>query len=475
MARRGVEAGNAYVTLGINDKTAAQLKKISARLNKWSKQTAVAAGAIGVPLVAAAKTFASAGDKLQKLSVRTGVAVESLSALKFAAEQSGTDIDQLGQALFRALRRVGNAGTETGPAVRALKELGLSAKELAAQSPEDQLFAMVDALNSVANESRRSQLGFEVFGDNWRQLQPLISSGSAGIKSLMKEAGDLGLVMSTETAESAAALSDAFNRVNKQFQMAVVQVGGALAPALVQLSGSLTPVLKDVVDFAKENGELIITLGKVSAGLAGVSLALKGLALVNPWSAAIAGGIALLSVMDKIGAHQAAEWMAGYDSDADPNKQDASALRATIKRRKDADAAIARTESIVDDIKSGKFEQQQQQARQKQRSSDFKMVAKSFSESLRSGVAAASTAIKQSGRVVGAGLEFAANFGQQQMMAPQLSAFTAGGLGASALGLGATGGPASPIERVADIGERQEDLLIDINFNLERLLNGKPL
>ncbi len=44
------------------------------------------------PILASAKTFAYVGDNLDKMSGRTGIAVESLSELGFAAEQGGTDL-----------------------------------------------------------------------------------------------------------------------------------------------------------------------------------------------------------------------------------------------------------------------------------------------------------------------------------------------------------------------------------------------
>lgn len=296
-----VPAGKAVVQTGVQDNTKKgvdsiekRFKAMSARLSRLSRKTATAAAAIGAPLVLAAKGFASAGDKLDKMSKRTGIAVEELSRLQYAAEQSGTDIDQLSQAMFRATRRIGNAITETGPAKRALDELGLSASRLASMAPADQFEVLVDALGGVGNEARRSQLGFEIFGDNWRQLQPLINQGSENIRKLKSEADALGLTMSSDAAASAAALSDAMNSVTNQVKMAVVQIGGALAPSITEMVNATTPIIANVIEWVKANGEFIQTGAKVAATLGAISVAMKGLSIAistNPFAllAAAAG------------------------------------------------------------------------------------------------------------------------------------------------------------------------------------------
>ena len=62
---------------------------------------AVAAGlaAIGAGTFAAIRSTAKAGDEFQKMSLRTGVAAENLSTLKFAAERSGAEFNLLEKGL----------------------------------------------------------------------------------------------------------------------------------------------------------------------------------------------------------------------------------------------------------------------------------------------------------------------------------------------------------------------------------------
>ena len=102
-----IKAGEAYVEIGTNDsKLAAGLRAAQKRVAAFGAGlTAVGTRLVGigallaVPFVGAAKMFASMGSELVDMSDRTGVSVERLSALKYAAEQTGTSIQDLELAL----------------------------------------------------------------------------------------------------------------------------------------------------------------------------------------------------------------------------------------------------------------------------------------------------------------------------------------------------------------------------------------
>src|SRR5262245_23734497 len=58
-----------------------------------------AATAVAGPMLAMVKSVADLGDSLNDMAQRTGVSVEQLSVLKFAAEQSGATIEDVGAGL----------------------------------------------------------------------------------------------------------------------------------------------------------------------------------------------------------------------------------------------------------------------------------------------------------------------------------------------------------------------------------------
>ena len=129
MATAGaIKAGEAFIELtlkgarGFGDKLKAAVRSMSrlaaTALKVAGALTVAFGGAVLGALAKSVKHFVAMGDALQKMSLRTGVSVEALSELRFAAEQSGTNVEQLAQAMFRARRRIANAATENRIKIR---------------------------------------------------------------------------------------------------------------------------------------------------------------------------------------------------------------------------------------------------------------------------------------------------------------------------------------------------------------------
>lgn len=286
-----IRAGKAFVEIGAdNSKLLKVLNKSSDRMKAFAANAAkiggslIAAGtSITAPLTAAVFSFSEAGDKLDKMSIRTGASVESLSALGFAAEQSGTSIDALGSGLFRMRRRIANATTGAGPAKRALDALGLSADELSKLDSDQQLLKVADSLAKVEDDSLAAQYAFEILGDGGKALLPLLQSGSDGINAMMLEAKELGLVVSQSQSKAGADFMDAWNRIKRSSKASIFLLGGELAPVLTDLAKHVVEGAKVAQQWIRENGHIIKLAAAIGVGLialGGVILALSGIVYV---------------------------------------------------------------------------------------------------------------------------------------------------------------------------------------------------
>lgn len=194
--------------------------------------------------------FAALGDQLDKMSARTGVAVESLSALGFAAEQSGADIETLEKGFFGLSRAVFDFGRGSAEVTDAFDQLGLSFEEIERLSPERQLMAIADSLQQFENASTRGAIAQKIFGRSGRQLLPLLANGSDGIKELTDEAKELGITLTSEDAKAAAEFTDAMNRLMKSLRAVGTQIAKVITPWLTRLADmftSLGPMLQKVV------------------------------------------------------------------------------------------------------------------------------------------------------------------------------------------------------------------------------------
>ena len=211
--------------------------------------------------------FQRVGDRLDKLSQRTGVSVEALSQLGFAAEQSGSSLGAVETGIRSMQRSITDLGRGLSTQRFAFEQLGLSFKDIEQLNPEQQFTLIADRISQIEDPTKRVALSMQIFGRAGQELQPLLAQGASGIAALRAEAERLGITIDTETAKSAAEFGDAINRLRQQMKALAVNIGGALAPALTRAAGFFSAFGPAVIDFAKSNRQLILTIAAVGAGL----------------------------------------------------------------------------------------------------------------------------------------------------------------------------------------------------------------
>ncbi len=302
---RGIRAGKAFVELGVDDKIAKglraaekRLKAFGAGVRKLGTQFAALGGAIITPLLGAAKVFAGAGDTLDKMAGRTGVSVEALSELGFAAEQSGADLETLEAGLRKMQRSITDAADGMQTAVDALAALGLNVQTLRNLTPEQQFKLIADRLSRIEDPTTRAALAMQLLGKSGTRLLPLLKDGAAGIAALQQQARDLGLTISTQSAKDAALLTDTLNILWRTLKQAAFTIGSALAPTLIDLAQRATRVVVVVTNWLTQNKALIVTVLKVAAAVTAVGIGLiaagtliSGIGAVFGWLAAAVTGI----------------------------------------------------------------------------------------------------------------------------------------------------------------------------------------
>ena len=296
---KGIRAGRAFVELGVSDKLTAGLRAAQRRLKAFGAGvrylgTRIAAiGTAGLaPLAASVRSFASAGDTLEKMSRRTGIGVEALSELGFAAEQSGADLQTL-EAGVRVLQRtINDAERGLSTAKDALADLGLTAEQLRGLTPEEQIKAVADRLARIPDPAKRAAVAMQLLGRSGTRLLPLVEGGAAGIEELQEQARALGLTVSTEAARDAALLTDTLNILWRVVRQGVFEIGSALAPTVIDLANAVTRAVITATNWVRENKAVIVTAAKVAAAVVAAGVALIGLGLLISGVGAVFGVLA---------------------------------------------------------------------------------------------------------------------------------------------------------------------------------------
>ena len=240
-----------------------------------------AAGAVLAPLALAAREYVNFGDQIAKMSRRTGMGVEALSELAFAADRSGTGLEGVEKSVRRMQRSIYDLERGLSTSKAGFAALGLTLSDLKALSPEDQFTLIADRLASVADPSRRAALAMELFGRSGTELLPMLEGGAGAISRLREEARRLGVTVSATDAAGAKALQDAWTDARWAFRAVARTVGAGLAPALKDIADRLKPVIVSMRDWIDGHRPLVVLLAKLAVGLgiAGAVLVAVGTAV----------------------------------------------------------------------------------------------------------------------------------------------------------------------------------------------------
>ena len=282
---QAIRAGRAFVELFADDTKLVRglraaerkLQAFGASVQTVGKSMFGLGSAVVAPILGAVAAFNDAGSQLDDMSQRTGVSVEALSELGYAAQLSGSNLETLEGGVRKMQKFLASAAEGSEGATRSLAHLGLTIADLQGLSPDQQFERLADRISKITDPALRTAAAMEIFGKTGTELLPMMQNGAAGIQAFRKEAQDLGIVMSTEDAQSAAAFGDALDQLWAVLKSGVYAIGGALAPLLTDLVQSTTRIITTIVKWIRENKALIVTVFKIAAGVAAAGAALFAL------------------------------------------------------------------------------------------------------------------------------------------------------------------------------------------------------
>jgi hypothetical protein len=274
-----IKAGSAYVEASLRDAGLKRgLQSINARIKAFSASIAIIGtkgiALVAAPMLAAGKIASDLGSDLADLSQRTGVSVEALSELGFAAGQSGSSMEELENGIKFMQKAL--AGIDDDSANK-LAELGLSAEKLRSMSPDQQLMALGDAINQIGDPAKRTATALEIFGRGGAKLLPLFADGARGMNELRQQARDLGIVVSTESATAAEAFGDKLSALGATLRMGVYSIGSAIIPILGQMADGFLIATSNVVKWLSANQSLVVLTAAVAGGFVTLGAALLAL------------------------------------------------------------------------------------------------------------------------------------------------------------------------------------------------------
>ncbi|WP_370603825.1 hypothetical protein [Citrobacter braakii] len=202
-------------------------------------------------------------DPLVQFSRETGVAIETVQTLGYAASVNGSSVDALQASLGEMTKRVGEfVSTGEGEAKDVAERLGLQFKDMNGQvKNSDVIFhELADKLHGMSQAEKFSVL--DKMGID-RSMVQLLSMTGEEISSLQNKAEALGVV-TQDQADQFAAYNDSLTTLGKGFDGIKFQVAVGFVPVLKDLVDGFTDFLIANKDLIKNGlahlGEIIFSV-----------------------------------------------------------------------------------------------------------------------------------------------------------------------------------------------------------------------
>lgn len=202
-------------------------------------------------------------DPLVQFSRETGVAIETVQSLGYAASVNGSSVDALQASLGEMTKRVGEfVSTGEGEAKDVAERLGLQFKDMNGQvKNSDVIFReLADKLHGMIQAEKFSVL--DKMGID-RSMVQLLSMTGEEISSLQNKAEALGVV-TQDQADQFAAYNDSLTTLGKGFDGIKFQVAVGFVPVLKDLVDGFTDFLIANKDLIKNGlahlGEIIFSV-----------------------------------------------------------------------------------------------------------------------------------------------------------------------------------------------------------------------
>jgi hypothetical protein len=296
-------------------KVSREAKIANAKLAKFARRAKIAAGIMVAAAITAGIAMVRSGlnviDEQAKLAASLRTTTESLQVLTRAGDLAGVSMGEIQQATIQLTKRLSQAAAGTGPAVKALKQLHLSAADLAGLTVDAKIAAIQDAIAKLIPTTQQAAVASQIFGDRAGLIFTRIDS--ATLRQATQDVQDFGVAVSESDAAQIQRTNDALSRMGLLWRGISNQLAVAAAPgleamanamaAIGKVTGPLGRAIKGLFNHLGEIATIAVTFaavfgGKLVISLAAAALGVRGLSisLVTLRGALIRTGIGALIV-----------------------------------------------------------------------------------------------------------------------------------------------------------------------------------
>ena len=256
--------------------------KISELTNKIGVGITVVGAAITGAFALMIKSSVDYADEIYDVNQRTGIATETLSKLKYVAEQTESSFEALTVGLRILSKNIYDAYTGGAKTNETFRELGIAVTDASGEmvSAENVLLAIADKFNGLDDATAKSAIALQLFGRGGSSLIPVLNLGSEGIKKLSDEAERLGIVLTSANAVAIDKFSDNMKSMRASIGGLWLNITQMLIPALNDLVKKVTDIVVAIREWSEAHPVLSKFLTELTLALGVLALALGPLILI---------------------------------------------------------------------------------------------------------------------------------------------------------------------------------------------------
>lgn len=288
----------------------AAISSLGGKMSTFSGAATVAAAgiaSIGAAGLAAgkfifdlSKAAADYGSAIFDATEKTGLAAQTISSIKIAADQSGTSLETVTTGMARFAKTIGEAADGSDKAQEKLKRLGVTSTDL--DTALGQALLTISRYPPGVAQMTAAQAAF---GKSGAELLPFIKSFDGNLPALIEKCKKLGLTLTDEDARAADAFGDTLDTLSAQAAAAGRVFVGPMMRDITQAMSDMSGKLAKSQDDVKAWGE---NVAKTMRGLKNISTELYD------FSQTPAGGaLSMLLFGGPIAANRLIQGMAGQD------------------------------------------------------------------------------------------------------------------------------------------------------------------
>ena len=229
-----------------------ELDRVKGELKKTDSGVSALSGAFkGLGGIVATFSFAAvitqamqAASALNDTAVKTGLSIDALQRLQFAATLSGGSLEGVSGAVARMQKALVGAEEGGKEAVAALDRLGLSAQQILTLSPDKQFEAIAQKIASIQDPAERTTAAMNLFGRSGAELIPtLLAIGTNG-EAMAAQLSAIGGPVSDKAIANVDTLGDQLDVLTTGAKNTAIELT-ALASAI------LVPLLRETNEWIK--------------------------------------------------------------------------------------------------------------------------------------------------------------------------------------------------------------------------------